>query len=239
MTPLHFAGERLALDPMGALLWPAQRLMAVADLHLEKGSAAARQGQLIPPWDSAQTLDRLSALLRRHAPRTVVLLGDTFHDDHGPSRLAASDAARLTRLTEAADLIWVRGNHDPGHAPFPTGVRGTPVPAYRAGPLTFRHQAEAGAAAEISGHFHPKARVPTRAGEVCRPCFVADGRKLILPALGAYTGGLDVRAPVIAAHFPRGGRVFLLGRDRVFSFALPPSRPAGLPARAAPPHPRA
>jgi uncharacterized protein len=216
-APLHFAGHRLHLDPAGALVWPETRTLIVADLHLEKGSAAARNGQLVPPWDSRATLERLALLLRRYQPRTVVALGDSFHDQDAPARLAPADAARLASLTAQADFIWVQGNHDP--AP-PVGVAGEAVPEWQLEGILFRHIAEAGASAEISGHFHPKARVVTRAGEVVRPCFVTDARKILLPSFGAYTGGLDVRAQAIAAHFPRGGRVFLLGESRLFSFPM-------------------
>jgi DNA ligase-associated metallophosphoesterase len=216
-APFHLNAHMIHLDPAGALFWPAERLAVVADLHLEKGSAAARGGQLVPPFDSRVTLDRLAALLRRLKPRTVIALGDSFHDSHGPARLSAADAQRLGDLTAATAFIWVQGNHDPRP---PIGIGGRAVPEFTLGGITFRHQADPGARHEISGHFHPKARVPTRAGEVVRPCFVADARKIMLPAFGAYTGGLNVRAPAIAAHFPRGGRVFLLGAQRLFSFPL-------------------
>ena len=217
IAPFHFAGAALQLDPAGVVVWPAERMLIVADLHLEKGSAAARRGQLVPPWDSRLTLERLGLLLHRYAPRTVVALGDSFHDDGGPARLGTEDAATLRRMTAAAQFIWVRGNHDP--AP-PAGVGGESVAEWSAGALLFRHQAAAGASGELSGHFHPKARVATRAGQVVRPCFITDGRKLMLPSFGAYTGGLDVRAPAIAAHFTRGARIFLLGEARLFSFSL-------------------
>jgi DNA ligase-associated metallophosphoesterase len=216
-APFHLAGEKLHLDPSGALAWPAQRTMIVADLHLEKGSAAARRGQLVPPFDSRVTLERLALLLRRYRPQRVIALGDSFHDNGGPQRLAPEDAARLRAITAEVDLIWVQGNHDP--AP-PAGVGGRPEAEFRSGPLIFRHQAQRGEGGEISGHFHPKARVATRAGEVVRACFVADAHKIMLPAFGAYTGGLDVRSPAISAHFPRGGRVFMLGQARLFSFTL-------------------
>jgi uncharacterized protein len=216
-APIHLAGHLLHLDPAGALIWPEARALVVADLHLEKGSAAAHAGQLVPPWDSRQTLERLALLVRRYQPRTVVALGDSFHDVGGPGRLAAADRARLAALTVQAEFIWVHGNHDP--AP-PAGIGGQAVPAWSWGGIMFRHIAEARAAGEVSGHFHPKARVTTRAGEVVRACFVADSRKILLPAFGAYTGGLDVRSPAIAVHFPRGGRVFLLGESRLFSFPL-------------------
>jgi DNA ligase-associated metallophosphoesterase len=218
-APLHLAGERLVLDPAGALFWPAQRLLAVADLHLEKGSAAARNGSLLPPWDTRATLDRLAAIMRRYRPARVLALGDSFHDVAGSGRLQPHDQERLGAMARFAPFIWVLGNHDP--AP-PEGIAGEAVDAWQAGPLLFRHGARAGVVnGEICGHYHPKASIPARGTIVTRPCFVADGRRLILPALGAYTGGLDVRNPAIAGLFPRGARVFLLGRERLFSFPLP------------------
>jgi uncharacterized protein len=215
-APIHLAGERLMLDPDGALFWPAQRLLAVADLHFEKGSAAAENGSLLPPWDTRATLDRLAALLRRWKPETVVALGDSFHDAKGSARLHQQDLARLHLLAAAHHFVWVLGNHDPTP---PEGIAGTALPDLRIGELRFVHETKPGpATGEICGHHHPKARVETRAASVSRPCFVLDARRLMLPALGAYTGGLDVRDPAISALFPRGGRIFLLGRERLFSF---------------------
>ncbi len=221
-APLHLAGQRLLLDPAGVLVWPETGLLAVADLHLEKGTASAAQGRLVPPWDTRATLERLALALRRYRPRIVVALGDSFHDVRGHGRMAAADSARLAALTASARFIWVLGNHDP--VP-PEGAGGDAVEEFAAGPLTFRHIARAappppGFAGEISGHYHPKARVPTRAGGVSRPCFIADTRRVVLPSFGTYTGGLDVQNPALASLFPRGGRIFLLGRDRLFSFTL-------------------
>ena len=216
-APIHLAGERLMLDPAGALFWPTTGLLAISDLHLEKGSSYARHGQLLPPWDTHTTLDRLTLLLRRYHPRLVIALGDSFHDADGSARLPTGELSRLRAMTEAHRFIWVQGNHDPSP---PQGVGGEWAEAFTTTTLVFRHQATPGAQGEISGHHHPKAAVPARGGSVSRPCFVSDSRRLIMPAFGAYTGGLDVRDPAIARLFPRGGRVFLLGRERLFSFAL-------------------
>jgi DNA ligase-associated metallophosphoesterase len=216
-APIHLAGERLMLDPAGALVWPATGMLVVADLHLEKGSSFAQRGSLLPPWDTRVTLDRLTLLLRRWKPRQVVALGDSFHDADGSGRLPRDELARLTAITEAVAFVWVQGNHDPTP---PDGVGGTWVESFATGPLMFRHAALARASGEISGHYHPKATVPARAGSVTRACFVADARRVLLPAFGAYTGGLDVRDPAIARLFPRGGRTFLLGKERLFSFPL-------------------
>jgi DNA ligase-associated metallophosphoesterase len=217
-APIHLAGERLMLDPMGALYWPEQRLLAVSDLHLEKGSSFARRGMLLPPWDTHATLDRLTLLLRRWSPLTVVALGDSFHDALGSGRLPATEQQRLNGMAKAHRFVWVQGNHDP--AP-PDGLGGEWIEKFTAGPMVFRHEAIAAAdPGEVVGHHHPKATIQARTGAVSRPCFVFDGRRLMMPAFGAYTGGLDVRDPAINRLFPRGGRVFLLGKDRLFSFEI-------------------
>lgn len=221
-APIHIAGERLMLDPEGVLWWPARRLLAVADLHLEKGSSLAARGTLIPPYDSRATLDRLLPLVRRYRPARLVALGDSFHDRYGAARLPRDDVARIAALAHSVELVWVLGNHDPT---APEGLPGVTIDALREGPLTFLHDAT-GRPGEISGHLHPKAAIATRGKWVSRACFVADSRRVVLPAFGAYTGGLDVREPPIRALFPRGGRAFLLGRGRLFSFTLAELREA-------------
>lgn len=223
-APIHLAGHRVLLDPLGAAVWPEAGILAIADMHLEKGTACARRGNLVPPWDTAATLDRLALLLRRYRPRTVVALGDSFHDRHGAGRMTAAEFARLDAMARSAAFIWVLGNHDP--AP-PEGLPGTALPSWQHDGLIFRHEA-AGRAdpalGELCGHHHPKAAIETRAGRVTRPCFVADAHRLMLPAFGAYTGGLDVANSAIARLFPRGGRAFLLGQGRLFSFTLSQAR---------------
>jgi DNA ligase-associated metallophosphoesterase len=217
-APIHLAGQRLMLDPMGALFWPEQRLLAVSDLHLEKGSSFARRGMLLPPWDTHATIDRLTLLLRRWSPATVVALGDSFHDSGGSGRLPATEQHRLIAMTQAHRFIWVQGNHDPTP---PNGLGGEWVETHTTGAMVFRHQAIATAGpGEIVGHHHPKATIEARSGTVSRPCFVFDGLRLMMPAFGAYTGGLDVRDSAIRRLFPTGGRVFLLGKDRLFSFEI-------------------
>lgn len=231
-APLHLAGERLMLDPAGALHWPAQRMLIVADLHFEKGTSAALRGSLLPPFDTRETLAQLVSLVRKYAPRTIVALGDSFHDARGSQRLQPADQAKLRGLAELAQIVWVLGNHDPV---APAELPGETVAELQTGPLTFRHQATPGKVmGEISGHFHPKATVAVRGSQVCRPCFIADGYRMVLPAIGAYTGGLDIGAPAIAGLFPRGGRVFLLGRERLYSFPIGPSRPGSAPRSPAP-----
>lgn len=226
-APIHLAGERLMLDPSGVLHWPARRLLCVADLHLEKGSSFAARGQLLPPYDSRETLSRLLPLLRRYRPERVVFLGDSFHDDAGAARLGPAERGTLAQALAGVDAVWVAGNHDPSP---PVALPGVAVEEFADGPLMFRHVPRSRAVGEIAGHLHPKAMAPTRAGGVVRPCFVADGRRLLLPAFGAFAGGLDVGDPAVASLFPRGGRVFLLGAERLFSFPMA-ARRAGPPVQ--------
>jgi DNA ligase-associated metallophosphoesterase len=218
-APIHFRNERLMLDPSGAVFWPAKRILIAADLHLEKSSSYALRGSLLPPYDTRATLEKLGRLVRLYRPAKIIALGDSFHDAAAAERLSVTDHARLTAMAREAHFIWITGNHDAA----PNGLPGESTGEYHEGPFTFRHQALpqlAPRSIEISGHFHPKASIATKARQISRPCFVTDAARLILPAFGVYTGGLDVRDPVIAKLFPRGLRVFLLGQEQLFSFAL-------------------
>jgi uncharacterized protein len=210
-----FQAASLLADASGALYWPETETLAVADLHLEKGSAFAANGTPLPPYDSRETLRRLSAVLRRHRPRRVICLGDSFHDSDGASRLARDEIDTLRGLTAAHEWIWITGNHDPEP---PAGLGGIATPEYRSANLVFRHEAARKAEGEISGHYHPKASVSARNRRVGGRCFVTDGRRLILPAFGAYAGGLDVRDPAIERLLGRDYTVFILGRSRVHAF---------------------
>lgn len=199
--PIPLAGAALSALPCGALLWPEARLLAVADLHLGKARRAARRGgALLPPYEVRETLDRLAAALAETGAETVVCLGDSFDDAAAAAEIGA---AEIAGLMAGRRWIWVTGNHDPGPGPG-----GETRAEFRLGPLTFRHVAEPGARGEISGHYHPKARLP---GLRARPCFLADAARVILPAFGTYTGGLDCRAPAFAGLFGAGALAVLTG----------------------------
>jgi len=213
---LRLNGADLLADLSGALYWPARRVLAVADLHLEKGSGFAARGQLLPPYDTAQTLAQLAAVIARHEPETVVCLGDSFHDGKAAQRLGRADGERLAGLTAGRRWIWIAGNHDP--AP-PRDLGGEVQAELTLGALLFRHIAAAETSpGEISGHFHPKAALNWRGRRVGGRCFIGDDRRLILPAFGAYAGGLDVRDPAIAGLFGRRARIHILGQSRLHSF---------------------
>lgn len=222
-TLLLLNGVPLTPEPEGALWWPDQQTLLLADLHLEKGSAYARRGSFLPPYDSAATLTRLEQLLHRRPPQRVVCLGDSFHDSEGPARLPRAEAERLAVLAAGRDWIWLAGNHDP--APPGNGL-GRVMEELVLGPLVLRHEARSEpVAGEVSGHYHPKASVSHRLGRFTGRCFVHDGHRLILPAFGAYAGGLDVLAPAIARLFPRGCSVHLPVRGRVHAFPHSALRP--------------
>ena len=208
----------LHADCLGALYWPEEGLLAVADLHLEKGSSFARRGQLLPPYDTTETLARLARVITRYAPRIVIALGDSFHDREGHMRLSASDRGALMTLQRGRDWIWITGNHDPEPA---EGIGGSFGATLTFGRLQFRHEPSRDAPeGEIAGHLHPVARVAQRGRAVSRRCFATDGKALVMPAFGAYTGGLNVRDAAFAAVF--GARRFtahMLGDNRLYAFA--------------------
>jgi hypothetical protein len=215
--PFLLNGAELLAEPSGALYWPARETLIVADLHLEKGSHFARRGQLLPPYDSRTTLSLIEDAIARRRPRRLIALGDSFHDADAAERLAPDDRGRIARLTRSVEWIWIAGNHDPA----PPGELGGHVvtEALADGPLVFRHEAlTSPAAGEISGHYHPKAAVTQRGRRIAARCFVEDGRRAILPAFGAYTGGLNVLDPAIARLYAIGFRVHLLGPRKVYSF---------------------
>jgi DNA ligase-associated metallophosphoesterase len=194
--------------------------MIVADLHLEKGSSFAdrRRPQFLPPYDTRATIERLEQLVARHAPRRVLCLGDSVHDCGAEARMDCGDAARIASLTRGRDWIWIAGNHDP-EPPLSWG--GSVLREVAVGPIVFRHQARPGApeGAEVSGHFHPTAAVATRAARLTARCFAAGDRRVVLPAFGAYAGGLNVLDPAIARLFGPSFDVVLLGRKRLFALS--------------------
>ena len=208
MVPFSFAGEELALVGERALYWPRERALLVADLHLEKASFFARFGQMLPPYDSRETLARVAEAVRQTGARRVFCLGDNFHDRAGAERLEPHAAGMLDALTRATDWVWVSGNHDQGVVPS-----GTSVDEIEVSGVMLRHEAHRGETRpELSGHFHPKLRVKARGRSIVRPCVVASERKLILPAFGTLTGGMDAADPaIIAALQPVRAADALLG----------------------------
>lgn len=207
MAPFSFRDEEMLLVAGGigggsgsaggaaALYWPREQALLVADLHLEKASFFARTGQMLPPYDSRETLERLALAVRRTGARRVFALGDNFHDSSGPARLEPHAAGMLSALTRALDWVWITGNHDP-HLGDEAG--GTRVEELVVGGLALRHQARPGTSeGEVSGHFHPRLIVSARGRRIARPCVVDSGNRLILPAFGALTGGMDAADPAI------------------------------------------
>jgi len=210
---LALPGAEVVCRPAGALWLAAARALIVADLHLEKGSSYAGRGQLLPPYDTRETLNRLEAEVAVLTPDVLVFLGDSFHDGDGEARLTAEDAARVAALASGRTLIWVVGNHDaegPRHLPGEV-VAGLALPG-----LTLVHEpAPLAATGEVAGHLHPCARVKGRSGSVRRRCFVTDGERLILPAFGAYAGGLNIRDPAFTLLMRRRPLAAVLGAGRV------------------------
>jgi DNA ligase-associated metallophosphoesterase len=221
---IELAGASVVLRAAGSLWLEADRTLVVADLHFEKGSHyAARFGQMLPPYDTRETLDRLDREITALTPARLVFLGDSFHDALGETRLAEDDVARLTGLARGRDLIWAVGNHDeegprtlPGHVVDELAIQG----------LILRHEPQPGfQPGEVAGHLHPAARVSSGRSSVRRRCFATDGDRLILPAFGAFTGGLNVLDPAFTGLFSRPLLAAALGTQKVHAIGRRSLRP--------------
>jgi DNA ligase-associated metallophosphoesterase len=218
MVPLSFAGETFAAFAEGALYWPAERTLLLADLHLEKASWYATGGQFLPPYDSEATLAAVTTLVDRCDPLRLLCLGDSFHDPAGCERLGEEARAMLIALTSRLDWVWIVGNHDPGFSDLCGGsladeldVRG----------IQLRHAAERDdPRPEISGHFHPKLRLNLHGRHVSRRCFVATATKLIMPAFGSLTGGLDAGHPEILRSVGSPASALVPVSDRLLRFPI-------------------
>ena len=219
---VNLAGAAVRLDHAGVLHWPDEELVVVADLHLEKGSSNAVRGRFVPPYDTRATLSALAAVMDRLRPRRLIALGDSFHDRRAEGRLSPADQERLTAMVAAVDWIWITGNHDPEP---PRGLGGTTLDTVAIGPLVFRHEpSKSDATGEVAGHLHPCARVGVRGRALRRRAFALDGRRCVLPAFGAYTGGLNLLDPAWKGLFDRARLIaWMLGETRVY-----PVRPTAL-----------
>lgn len=210
---MDVAGQTVTMRSSGALWIEAVGMLIVADLHFEKGSAYAVRGQLLPPYDTGETLGRIEAEVMACPPKTLVFLGDSFHDGKAEDRLAGDYAGRLAALASGRTLVWVTGNHD---EEGPKGLPGDVMAELAVGDLALRHEpTEALGLREAAGHLHPCAKLVGRGRGVRRRCFVTDGERLILPAFGAYAGGLNVRDVAIRRLFGRPPLAVALGQGRV------------------------
>ncbi len=217
ISTIDLNGAQVLPDWSGALYWPDEATLIVADLHFEKGSFFAEKGQFLPPYDSRSTLARLADVCGRLRPARVIALGDSFHDERAEHRIADKDVDTIRHLTKAHEWLWIAGNHDP--AP-PDHFGGSVVQEVAIGSLAFRHEPlDDGFDGEVAGHFHPCARVRVRGRSMRRRCFMTDGTRMILPAFGAYTGGLDVFDPALQPYFPAQFQVWMLGRGKTYALS--------------------
>lgn len=218
MVPFSFGGHDFTALSAGALFWPARAALLVADLHLEKASWYAGGGQMLPPYDSLATLTELTALVAATGAREVWCLGDSFHDAEGCDRLLPEARAMLLALTGSTEWTWITGNHDPV---LRDRCGGAVVDEALVDGLVLRHEADpAETRPELSGHFHPKLRVRVRGKLVARRCFLATRAKLVLPAFGALTGGLDVDHPALIQAVGRSAEALVPVRDRMLRFPV-------------------
>lgn len=215
---LHFGGEEILLDPAGVLILQSINMLVVSDLHLEKGSSFARKGQFLPPYDTGATLERLSTLVAKYNPKTVVSLGDSFHDDEACHRLDDSALGLIDTIATGRQVVWVTGNHDPSP---PEHLPGECAAELAMSGITLRHiPTPDHAGHEIAGHLHPCAKISVRGKTVRRACFATDGHKLIMPSFGVLTGGLNLGDAAFANLFHHDSlKAFMMGRDRIYPVA--------------------
>ena len=212
-----FMGQQFLCDHEGALYWPAKECLIVSDLHLEKGKAMAGTGSLVPPYDTKITLQRLNECLAKWKPKKVISLGDSFHRDDSAQNMTSSDRETIQQMSCKYQWTWISGNHDPI---APEELGGTSAEELSFGEIIFRHEQQADAIGEISGHLHPAARIKQRGKNLRRRCFASDGARLIMPAFGAYTGGLNIGNQAFKGLFDNAKlQVWMLGRDRVYQIS--------------------
>jgi DNA ligase-associated metallophosphoesterase len=216
--PMSICGKQFVADMSGALYWPGERMLIVADLHLEKASAHARRGSMLPPYDTRETIERLAIAIERYEPDIVVALGDSLHDGDAAERISPRDLAALGILQEDRRWIWVTGNHDPE---IGSQLGGEVADALVIGGIRLVHLPTTGHAThEIAGHLHPAAKLSLYGHTLRRPCFIGNRLRLVLPALGTFTGGLNVLDPVFLPMFGNDGfGVWMLGQEGVYPIA--------------------
>ncbi len=215
---ISVGGKSLIADMSGALYWPSESMLMVADMHLEKGSSFAARGQMIPPYDTRDTLLRLARTIDLYQASTIVALGDSFHDSNGFDRMDAEDRDILKLIQEGRRWIWISGNHDPTIASAAGGER---LDTLNVGGLTFRHDPTPSQIThEIAGHMHPAAKLCLYGYSLRRPCFIGNRRRLIIPAFGSYTGGLNVLDAAFSAMFGNDGfAVWMMGEEGLYPIA--------------------
>ena len=209
MFEFYLSNTRLIADISGALFWPEKQTVIFSDLHLEKGSWFAKQNVLLPPYDTLDTLNRVEKVVNYFKPTRVISLGDSFHDDTWMERISKAQIAKILNLTNNYEWFWIQGNHDPSGVPSLGGIN---LNDYLDPPLTFRHEAKRETRdGEVSGHFHPKAKIKLNRKSFSDRCFISDEKRVILPAFGSFTGGLNVMDKAISSFFRDDFKVFLLG----------------------------
>jgi hypothetical protein len=215
---ISICGKLFRADMSGALYWPNEDALIVADLHLEKGSALAKRGQLVPPYDTRETLRRLASAIDRYGASTVIALGDSLHDVEASGRIGLEEIEILQIMQEDREWIWVTGNHDPK-----VGERlgGSVVGDIEVEGIVLRHEPRPGHVThEIAGHLHPAAKLSMHGYTLRRPCFVGNGRRLVLPAFGTYTGGLNILEEPFEPLFGHDGmHVWILGQEGLYPVA--------------------
>jgi uncharacterized protein len=216
--PVSLTGKAFRAHMSGALYWPAEKALIVSDLHLEKGSHFAERGQMLPPYDTRETLRKLASVIDAYDAATVIALGDSLHDVTASDRIDPADLETLRMMQEDREWIWITGNHDREISPM---LGGSIRPSLTVEGISLRHEPTPGAVThEIAGHLHPAARLVVHGTALRRPCFAGNGLRLVMPAFGAFTGGLNILDAAFEPLFGNDGMsVWMLGQEGVYPVA--------------------
>ncbi len=209
---IHFAGQIFKLQPCGTLYWPSENILIVSDLHLEKGSSYLKYGSYLPPYDTSETLDKLKSVCQKLNPKTILFLGDVYHDKESLNRMNQANKDLWDEIINKYKILWIEGNHDPDSAP--KNIKNLKLWSEKN--ITFRHIADKDLCSEISGHYHPCYELIHKNQKLRRPCFLVSDNKIILPSYGAFTGGLNINDPAFETLNLKNKKIYILGEKRVY-----------------------
>ena len=214
MKDINFNNHKFQISNQGILFWFDKQIAIIADLHLEKGSSFGPSGQFLPPYDSEETLNKIFKTIKNHKIKTIILLGDTFHDKNAFDRMSEKVFILFKSLIEKYEVIFILGNHE---SKFEIG-RINFLNEYVIDDIHFIHQALQKSIFQISGHFHPVATIKSSIKKITAKCLLHTNNHIILPSFGTYTGGLNINDPALKPFVNHKSYVYLLTKKSIYKF---------------------